>query len=86
MDLAEWRSEVARLLEESAAALRNKSDRKCAVAFGTALGYLEKARARGDVMANTLLAQFVLTEEDSTQRFTFAPGELEALNPKKTER
>jgi len=73
-----WRSEVARLLEHCASALRGQNDRQALIAFGTALAYLVKARKSGAVTAAELLSQ-VNEIDGPTQRFTFAPGELEEL-------
>lgn len=80
MERDEWRTEVARLFEVAAEALRARSDRHAVSAFGTAIGYLHKAQARGDQGAAELLAQVLGASSDGpTDRFTFAPGELEAL-------
>ncbi|MGC4090372.1 MAG: hypothetical protein QM756_21335 [Polyangiaceae bacterium] len=81
MEKSSWRSEVARLLEHCASSLRAKSDHQALVSFGTAVAYLAKAHHGGSVAAGELLSQFneVMGGDGSTQRFTFAPGELEEL-------
>jgi hypothetical protein len=77
---APWHEEVGRLLDQAAQALRDKADRRAVRAFGTAIAYLELARESGDRLAAELLAQMTETaKEGPTERFTFAPGELEAL-------
>ncbi|HYO98136.1 MAG TPA: hypothetical protein VER33_26710 [Polyangiaceae bacterium] len=83
MQRPDWRNEVARLLEHAAHALRVRNDRHAIVAFGTAVGYLQKARENADSVAAQLLAQTSEAAADGpTERFTFKPGELEALkNP-----
>jgi hypothetical protein len=86
MDRNDWRKEVARLLEHTALAIRAKNDRPAVVAFGTAIAYLQKARERGEPLAGELLGQVMEQASDGpTERFTFTPGELEALTetPKK---
>jgi hypothetical protein len=78
---APWQHEVAQLLEQTAQALRNKVDRRAIRAFGTAVAYLELAREQGDRLAAELLSQVTpKAKEDPTERFTFQPGELEALS------
>jgi hypothetical protein len=78
---APWQDEVARLLEQAAQALRDKSDRRAVRAFGTAIAYLEIAAETGDKIAKEILAQAVASaKEGPTERFTFQPGELEALS------
>jgi hypothetical protein len=80
MDPRAFREEVARLLEHTAAALRAGSDRQAAVSFGTAVGYLYKAKERGERVALELLRQGVDSIGDGpTQKFTFTPGELENI-------
>lgn len=75
-----WQIEVADLLEYAAQCLRTHHDRQAIVAFGTALAYLVRAQDEGERTACELLAQFNENARDGqTQRFTFAPGELEAL-------
>jgi hypothetical protein len=54
--------------------------RRASAALGTAVAYLEKARDSGDANAAALLLQLsVPVNEESTERFSFAPGELEQL-------
>ena len=80
MDKSSWRNEVARLLDHCAAALRAGHDRQALISFGTGIAYLAKARAAGSLVAAELLSQLSEVAGDgSTQRFTFAPGELEEL-------
>jgi hypothetical protein len=75
-----WQAEVAQLLEYCAQCLRARSDRQAVVAFGTALAYLQRAQAEGARTAAELLAQFGELEGDGkTEKFMFAPGELEEL-------
>jgi hypothetical protein len=81
MQEAPWQDEVARLLDQAAQFLRDKSDRRAVRAFGTAIAYLELARENRDKLATELLAQVTDTaKEGPTERFTFQPGELEALS------
>ena len=78
---APWQDEVARLLEQAAQALRDKADRRAVRAFGTVIAYLELASENGDKVAREILAQAVASaKEGPTERFTFQPGELEALS------
>ena len=81
MQEAPWQVEVARLLEQTAQALHDKIDRRAVRSFGTAIAYLELARESGDKLAAELMS---LTSENPkegpTERFTFQPGELEALS------
>lgn len=80
MDASSWREEVAALFEQVASSLREKSDRRALVAFGTAIAYLQKAHRKGQRTAGDLLSQLVEAVADGpTQRFTFSPGELEAI-------
>jgi hypothetical protein len=74
-----WQAEVAGLLEQAAQALRSNRHRRAIVALGTAVAYVQRARDRGDRFAQELLSHTVETKEDRTERFTFQPGELEAL-------
>ena len=76
---APWISEVARLLEEAAEALRGRRYRRVIVTLGTAVGYVQRARDQGDRFAHELLKHTIENSEASTERFTFQPGELEAL-------
>jgi hypothetical protein len=82
-DLADvpWQAEVAGLLEQAAQALRARRHRRAIVALGTAVAYVQRARDRGDTFAQELLSHTIESpKDDPTQRFTFQPGELEALN------
>ncbi|HEX6764288.1 MAG TPA: hypothetical protein VF103_02395 [Polyangiaceae bacterium] len=86
MQEAAWQTEVARLLEQTVQALQDKADRRAVRAFGTAIAYLELARENGDKLATELLAQVSESaKEGPTERFTFQPGELEALSTPKNE-
>jgi len=78
---ASWQTEVARLLEEAAEGLRKKRHRRVIVALGTAVAYVQRAGEEGDPFAQELLRHTVANpNNDPTERFTFAPGELEALS------
>jgi hypothetical protein len=82
-----WRQHVAEQLLEAGNALTAGNLRRANAALGTAVAYLEKARSSGDAGASALLLQLsVSVKEDSTERFSFAPGELEQLNAFKTSR
>lgn len=74
-----WQAEVAGLLEQAAQALRSKRHRRAIVALGTAVAYVQRARDSGDRFAQELLSNTIDNKEDRTERFTFQPGELEAL-------
>jgi hypothetical protein len=75
-----WRENVAALLAEVGNELVARNDRRVVVAMGTALAYLEKARDQGDAQAAELLTRLRhATQSDHTERFSFAPGELEEL-------
>ena len=75
-----WQAEVAQLFEYCAECLRMHNERQAIVAFGTAVAYLQKAQDEGERTAQELLAQFGESSGDGhTQRFIFAPGELEEL-------
>ncbi len=81
---ATWHAEVARLLEEAAESLRAGRHRRTIVALGTAVAYVQRAGDGGDKFAQELLRHTVAgPKDDPTERFTFAPGELEALAEKK---
>jgi hypothetical protein len=81
MPPAPWLVDVARLLEEAAEALRAGKQRRTIVALGTAVAYVQRARKQGDKFAEELLASTIeAPKDDPTSRFTFAPGELEALS------
>jgi hypothetical protein len=76
-----WREQVAEQLIEAGRALSVGNARRASAALGTAVAYLEKARASGDPSASALMLQLsVPAEVESTERFSFAPGELEQLN------
>jgi len=80
MPKAVWRDEVAKLLEQCAQSVRTRGDRQAASALGTALGYLQRAEQTGDLGALALMGQVRNTQHgENTQRFSFAPGELEEL-------
>jgi hypothetical protein len=75
-----WRGELSILFSEVVRALEAKQDRQAARALGTAIAYLGKVHARGEPGAEQLVAQLPGTAvENSTERFQFAPGELEEL-------
>ena len=75
-----WRQHVAEQLIEAGHALEAGNARRASAALGMAVAYLEKARA-GDPSAAALLLQLsAKAHEESTERFSFAPGELEQLN------
>jgi hypothetical protein len=75
-----WREEVALLLERCATSLRERKDRQGAADLGAAMAYLQRAEDEGERGAITLLAQVcVVRSLDQTERFSFAPGELELL-------
>ena len=79
-----WRQHVAEQLHEAGDALAAGNARRASAALGTAVAYLEKARAGGDPAASALLLQLsVASKDESTERFSFAPGELEQLNARK---
>ena len=80
MSKSDWREEVATLLERCAACLREHHDRQGAADFGAAMTYLQRAEDAGEKGAVTLLAQVCVSRSlDRTERFSFAPGELELL-------
>jgi hypothetical protein len=75
-----WRENVAELLVEVGRQLLARNDRQVVVAMGTALAYLEKADAQGDTQAAELLMSLKrAAHADRTDRFLFAPGELEEI-------
>ncbi|MEI9950124.1 MAG: hypothetical protein WDO74_14410 [Pseudomonadota bacterium] len=79
-----WRQHVAEHLIEAGNALLAGHARRASAALGTAVAYLEKARANGDAGASALLLHLRVSDNDeSTERFSFAPGELEQLNARK---
>jgi len=76
-----WRQHVAEQLIEAGRALEAGNARRASAALGMVVAYLEKARNAGDPNAAALLLQLsVKAHEESTERFSFAPGELEQLN------
>jgi hypothetical protein len=80
-----WRQQVAEQFIEAGRALAAGNARRASAALGTAVAYLEKARSSGDPNASALLLQLsVSVEVESTERFSFAPGELEQLNARKS--
>ncbi|MEI9947420.1 MAG: hypothetical protein WDO74_00135 [Pseudomonadota bacterium] len=79
-----WREHVGAQLIEAGRALSSGNARQASVALGTAVAYLEKARASGDPSASALLLQLSASVDgESTARFSFAPGELELLSARK---
>ncbi len=75
-----WREQVATLLERCAFCLREHRDRQGAADFGAAMSYLQRAEDEGEKGAVTLMAQVCVARSlDRTERFSFAPGELELL-------
>ncbi len=75
-----WRTEVALLFEHAAASLRENKDRLAAGDLGAALAYLRRAEESGDKGAGTVMAQVTgRPARAQTERFSFAPGELEEL-------
>jgi len=77
---ATWRSDVADLLLQAARAIAARHDKRAIQSLGTALFYLEKARASGDAGASEILDRLRGEAfENPTDRFTFAPGELEEI-------
>lgn len=80
-----WRQHVGEQLVEAGHALASGNARRANAALGTAVAYLEKARAAGDPSAAALLLRLTVSaNEESTERFSFAPGELEQLNAHRT--
>jgi hypothetical protein len=80
-----WRQQVAEQLIEAGRALSAGNARRASAALGTAMAYLEKARASGDPSASALLLEMSASVEvESTERFSFAPGELEELNARQS--
>jgi hypothetical protein len=60
--------------------LKSHNDRQAVVAFGTAIAYLYRAQDDAQRTAIEMLQQFEENGGDGhTQRFSFAPGELEEL-------
>ena len=82
-----WRQHVGEQLIEAGRALSLGNARRASAALGTAVAYLEKARDSGDPNASALLLQLsVPVHEESTERFSFAPGELEQLHARSNSR
>lgn len=82
-----WTTQVAGLLEQAAEALRTRKHRRAIVALGTAVAIVQRARDGGDAFAQELLSYTVeSTKDDPTERFTFSPGELEALSVRPPEK
>jgi len=80
-----WKQHVGEQLVEAGRALAAGNGRRANAALGTAVAYLEKARGSGDPEAAALLLQLnVSANNESTERFSFAPGELEELNARRT--
>ena len=76
-----WRQSVASLLGEAGRALSAGQDRQARVALGTCVAYLEIAEKSGDALASDLRRVLGPREnEELTERFQFAPGELEELD------
>jgi hypothetical protein len=76
-----WRESVASLLTEAGRALAAGQDSQARVALGTCVAYLEIAEKGGDTLASDLLRQLIpRTNDELTERFQFAPGELEELD------
>lgn len=76
-----WRQHVGEQLIEAGRALTEGNAPRASAALGTAVAYLEKARSAGDSSAAALMLQLnIARNEESTERFSFAPGELEELN------
>ena len=75
-----WRRDVADLLLETGRAIGARHDKLAIQTLGTALFYLEKARAAGEARASEILDRLRSDAfENPTERFTFAPGELEEI-------
>jgi hypothetical protein len=82
-----WRTEVATLLEHAATSLRENKDRLAAGDLGAALAYLRRAEESGDKGAGIVMAQVTARPAgEHTERFTFAPGELEELEAQSVRR
>jgi len=76
-----WREEVALLLERCAASIRERRDHQAGADFGTAIAYLQRAEDDGERGAIALFEQVCIARSlDRTERFSFAPGELEILS------
>lgn len=80
MSHANWRSDVADLLAQTARSIAARHDQGAIQTLGTALFYLEKARTAGETGAREILDRLRSEAFDNpTERFTFAPGELEEI-------
>ena len=76
-----WRESVAALLTEAGRALAAGQGGQARVALGTCVAYLELAEKSGEHLAKDLLSQLrPRQKEELTERFQFAPGELEGLD------
>lgn len=76
-----WRESVATLLSEAGRALAAGQGGQARVALGTCFAYLAIAAKSGDDLAAELLGQLSPRPADElTERFQFAPGELEELD------
>ncbi len=71
---------MASLFTEAGRALAAGHTNKARIALGTSVAYLEIAQKSGDAVAADLLRQLVASSSpEHTERFSFAPGELEQL-------
>ena len=76
-----WRESVASLLSEAGRALAAGQGNQARVALGTCVAYLEIAEKSGDALARDLRNLLSARANDElTERFQFAPGELEELD------
>ncbi len=76
-----WRETVSSLLTEAGRSLALGQPNQTRIALGTCVAYLEIAQKSGDAVARELLRQLIpSTNEELTERFSFAPGELERLD------
>jgi hypothetical protein len=80
-----WRDAVAAQLGEAARGLTERHDHRVRKALGTCLAYLEKAASRGDPLASDLMRHLRAASavEQPTERFQFAPGELEEIKSRR---
>ena len=75
-----WQKTVASLFTEAGRALAAGQANQARIALGTSVAYLEIAQKSGDAVAADLLRQLVASSSpEHTERFSFAPGELEQL-------
>jgi hypothetical protein len=80
MPHANWRTDVANLLLQTSRAITTRHDKGAIQSLGSALLHLEKARAAGEAGAGEILDRLRSEAfENPTERFTFAPGELEEI-------